>query len=204
MNDIAKSLIILCCTWFPIGANCQSVEIMFGTERIFADVQFLEFMDDNHRVSIFSRCRATAEYKSDNTNLFSGAYLNYTSNNGLGTTVLGRISSKSSGVDIGLHYFKSAGNFMLYALSSINVNDDLFYSWFSILRYTPSLNNKIDLYSSLELYSAFIRDGHLSSVQRIRLGINIDGNQFGISSNLNQLRNQNSNGNHGIFLRKEF
>ena len=83
----------------------QSFELMPGTERVFMDAQYLKFFDSNTRVSLFSRARATAEYTEQQTDLFTGAYLNYTIKSGFGGTVLGRISSNNSGIDVGIHYF---------------------------------------------------------------------------------------------------
>ncbi len=185
----------------------QSFEFMPGTERIFIDAQYLKFFDDDRKLSLFSRARATTEYDNqDNTNLFTGAYLNYTTSSGIGGTVLGRISSFSSGVDVGIHYFKANKKIMVYALPSINLNSDLLYSWFSIFRYTPQIKDDWKAYTSLELFSAFNKDGHLSSVQRIRIGADKSGFQFGLALNLSeQNRNfENTDVNPGIFLRKLF
>ena len=68
-----------------IDARSQSFEFMDGSERIFVDVQWLETFDEEQKWSLFSRTRATAEDR-ENTNLFTGAYLNYTSSSGFGGT----------------------------------------------------------------------------------------------------------------------
>ena len=78
----------------------QSFEVMPGIERLFIDAQYLKFFDDDNRLSLFSRARATAAYTEQNTNLFTGTYLNYTTKSGLGGTVNGRIASSSSGIDV--------------------------------------------------------------------------------------------------------
>ena len=39
----------------------------------------------------------------DNSNLFSGAYLNYTTRHGIGASLVGKIASSGAGVDGGLH-----------------------------------------------------------------------------------------------------
>lgn len=177
---------------------------MPGTERLFMDAQYLKFFDTNNRLSLFSRARATTEYTEQKTDLFTGAYLNYTTKSGFGGTVLGRISSMSSGIDAGIHYFKATKTFMFYALPSININDELLYSWFSILRYTPELKADWKLYSSLELFTAFGQVGYLSSVQRLRLGIDKNGYQFGLAVNLNESRFSDVDINPGVFFRKQF
>ena len=95
---------------------------------------------------------------------------------------------------------------MLYALASIELSNELGYSWFSIFRFTPSFNDNWKLYSSLELFSNFNDAGHVASVQRIRLGLDYKSYQFGLAINLSgigrnyQIRDENP----GIFFRKTF
>ena len=178
---------------------------MPGTERIFVDAQWLEFMDEEHKWSLFSRSRATTDYR-ENTNLFTGAYINYTTRTGIGGTVVGRISSQGAGSDAGLHLFKASGKGMIYALASLGLSKDLSYSWFSIMRYTPALSEKWDLYASLELFSNFDKVGHVASVQRMRMGVSRKGVQFGLALNLSGLGQnyENRDSNPGIFIRKQF
>jgi len=189
-------------TWY--NSKAQSFEVMPGSQRLFIDVQYLKFMDKGKRVSLFSRARATAEYDRQETDLFTGAYLNYTTKPGIGGTAIGRISSNSSGVDVGIHYFKATKSFMIYALPSINVNNELLYSWFSIIRYTPELNKQWKLYSNLELFSAFGETGNLANVQRIRIGVDKQGNQFGLALNRSDGRFVETDVNPGLFFRKQF
>ena len=184
--------------------TAQSFEVMPGTEGIFIDAQYLKFFDQKNRISLFSRARAVAEYQEQSTDLFTGAYLNYTTGSGVGGTVIGRISSVSSGIDVGVHFFKANESFVIYMLPSINLGDELLYSWFSILRYTPQWKENWKLYTSLELFSAFQEIGHISSVQRIRVGLDYKGYQFGAAANLAQSRFSDSEWNPGIFLRKQF
>ena len=180
---------------------------MAGTERIFIDSQYLKFFKDNSKLSLFSRARATVVYNDNTTtNLFTGGYLNYTIYNGFGLTTIGRVASNGSGVDVGIHYFKKDKNWMIYTLPSINVNSDLLYSWFSMIRYTPLINDRLKLYSSLELFSAFLSNKHATSVQRIRLGLDTDEYQYGVAVNMNQrgIQFQDQDYNLGLFLRKTF
>ena len=185
-------------------ASAQSFELMPGTERIFIDVQFLKYFDDVNGMSLFSRTRATTHYDELNTDLFTGVYLNYTTNSGIGATLLGRIGSNQSGMDIGLHYIKSSNNLTIFASPSVNVNDELLLSWFSIIRYTPTLKADWKLYSSLELFSTFDKAGYLSDLQRIRLGLSKENYQWGFAVNLRDSRFSAQDINPGIFIRREF
>jgi len=207
-----KLLVVVGLLWFasikPNLLHAQSFELLLGTERLFIDAQYLSYFEGqgNNKWSLFSRARATSAYDAQSTDLFMGGYLNYTTAKGFGATVLGRISSFNAGIDVGPHFFKASSTFLVYALPSININDELLYSWFSILRFTPTLNEKTKLFSSIELFSAFDGDGHLSSVQRLRLGLDKKGYQFGLGVNLTERGRSFSNTdvNPGVFLRKQF
>lgn len=203
MKNFLTSLMLI----IPLS-NClsQSIEIMPGSKRIFIDLQWLKPFDDKYKWTLFARSRATAEYGNNNTNLFTGAYLNYTSKTGVGGTLLGRVSTTSSGLDLGVHYFKNGKNFMIYALPAIALKSDLSYSWFSIVRYTPKLTDTWILYTSLELFSNFNTSGHIASVQRVRLGSDYRDWQFGLALNLAGIGKnyENKDTNPGIFVRKTF
>lgn len=200
-----KILLLIVLPLFVLSAKSQSLEVMPGTERIFVDAQWLKFMDEKRKWSLFSRSRATTDYEED-TNLFTGAYLNYTTQSGVGGTLVGTISDLGAGADLGIHLFKANGRVMLYALPSIGLQSNLSYSWFSILRFTPPLTDRWKLYTSLELFSAFGEAGHVASVQRLRLGLDREGYQFGIGLNLAGIGKNYSetDSNPGVFIRKQF
>ncbi|MGE3801270.1 MAG: hypothetical protein AB7H80_09635 [Candidatus Kapaibacterium sp.] len=188
-----------------LSIQAQSFEFMPGTEQIFIDVQWLNTFDEEKKWSLFSRTRATTDY-DEKTDLFTGAYLNYTTASGIGGTVLGRIGSRGAGGDAGIHFFKAKKSILIYALASLDIDLDFAYSWFSIIRYTPEFNDTWRLYSSLELFSNFNADGHVASVQRIRAGIDRSGYQFGLALNLSEIGNNYDavGTNPGLFVRKQF
>ena len=203
MNRLLLLYFISLLAFFKLHA--QSLEMMPGTARIFVDAQWLKTFDTERKWSLFSRSRATVDYEN-HTDLFTGAYLNHTTKSGLGGTVVGRISTTGAGADAGFHYFKAGKSFMVYALASVGLQQDFSCSWFSILRYTPALNENWKLYSSLELFSSFSQIGHIASVQRIRAGLGRSGYQFGLAVNLLGLGKayKVTDTNPGIFLRKQF
>ena len=199
-------LLILTFSFFLIsGMKGQSLELMSGTERIFADAQWLRTLDEDKKWSLFSRTRATVDYE-ENTNLFTGGYLNYTTPSGIGGTILGRISSQSAGSDAGVHFFKANAEVMLFALASVELSKELSYSWFSILRFIPSLSDRWKLFTGLELFTNFGEEGHVASVQRLRLGLSREGYQFGFGLNLSGIGKnyEETDTNPGIFIRKQF
>lgn len=188
-----------------LHGKAQSLEVMTGVERIFADVQWLKPLGTNPKWTVFTRARGTVNYDNQ-TDLFMWSYFNYTTSYGLGGTVLGSITSRGAGADAGIHFFKANSNFMVFALASVEVDNDLGYYWFSIMRYTPRLTEKWRLYTSLELYSLFDRGAHVASVQRLRLGASRNQRQFGFGYNTDGLGSNYdvSVRNPGIFIRKTF
>lgn len=189
----------------PLGLQSQSLELMPGTQRLFADLQWLKPFDKEFRWTLFSRTRATVDYEN-NTDLFSGAYLNYTTKSGIGGSLVGRIGANGVGSDLGIHIFKANETWTLFGLASISLQKDLQYSWFSILRFTPELNENWRFYSSLELFSVFNEAGHAFSVQRLRLGFSWTDYSFGLANNLSEFGPDfgNPDNNFGLFLRKSF
>lgn len=182
----------------------QSLEVMVGHERIFTDIQWFKPVDADRRVSVFSRTRATVDY-NNNTNLFTGAYLNYTLHTGVGASVIGKAGAAGAGVDAGIHFLKITPAFTTFVLVSAGLKNRLEYSWFSISRYTPKISDKCKLYTSLELFSLFQPGDHLASVQRIRVGLRISQTEFGAAANLSETGNKwLTSENFGGFVRRSF
>lgn len=203
MNILIPGIFLLFLLSNNLGA--QSLEIMAGNKHLFADVQWLRFLDDHqHHWSVFSRSRATVDY-DNNTDLFTGTYVNYTMKSGLGTSIVGKINSTEGAVDAGLHIFKVKSDWMLFGLASLGLKSDLEYSWFSILRYTPKVGAQWRLYTSLELFFLFQKNRHTYSVQRLRVGLDRNGFQFGLANNLSEFgKAWQTDNNFGGFIRKEF
>ncbi|MEL6251686.1 MAG: hypothetical protein AAFR87_06725 [Bacteroidota bacterium] len=201
----SKLLIQFLLFLLPLSLSGQSLELMVGNQRVFADVQWLKPFDKEFRWTLFSRTRGTVDYKN-NTDLFSGAYLNYTTKSGLGVSLVGRIGATGTGSDIGIHLFKANDTWTLFALASISLQKELQYSWFSILRFTPELNENWRFYSSLELFSIFNKAGHAFSVQRLRAGVSWGEYTFGLANNLSEIGPDFGmpDNNFGVFWRKSF
>ena len=188
------------------GAFSQSIELMPGNQRLFADVQFLKpIHKEDFTWTVFSRTRGTLDYEN-NTDLFSAAYFNYTSKIGLGGSIVGSLATgRGGGVGIGVNFFKATEKFSVFVLVSVDLDKPPTYSWFSIAKYYPVLKNKWKLYSSLELFTQIGNDGHLFSVQRMRLGLSYQKLQFGFGANIWQAGEEYvMDSNLGPFIRKEF
>ena len=201
-RTLSIGLLLLAAVQF---SKAQSLEIAPGNKNVFADLQWLKPFDQRYRWSLFSRTRMTVDY-DNRANLFSGAYLNLTSKMGFGGSLVGKISQTAgAGADAGVHFFKSKPISMLFALATVGLRQHLEYSWFSILRFTPKINERWKWYTSLELFHLFNKNGHAFSVERVRVGLDFRGYQFGVAANFQQTgMDFKTNDNLGGFIRKSF
>lgn len=183
----------------------QSVELMPGNQYLFTDVQFLGNFDQGYKFTLFNRTRVQIDY-DDQVDFFSAAYLNYTTNFGLGITSIARINNQGSNIDVGIHFLKNTKNISFFGIASFSLTEDNTLSWFSILRYRPVISEQWKFYSSLELFTVLNQSGHAASIQRIRIGMDHQTYQFGLATNLLALGNKFDffNNNYGVFIRKEF
>jgi hypothetical protein len=193
----------LWCLTLPLLA--QSFEIMGGNRHVFADLQWLKPFDTRYRWTLFSRTRMTVDY-DNRANLFSGAYLNYTTRLGIGASLVGKVSQAAgAGVDAGAHIFRSKPTWTLFGLASFSLKKDPEYSWFSIFRFTPAIDSRWKWYVSLELFHLFTTKGHVTSVERVRVGADWRGFQAGLAGNFQQTGSDFTPAeNWGGFLRKSF
>ncbi len=196
----------ICFLYLFFALKSQSVELFPGNAYFFSDIQFLKNFDSKYRFTIFSRTRAQVTYDEDQVSFFSAAYLNYTTKPGLGISVIGRMNNFGSNVDGGLHFLKKNKQFTFFGILSLSLTDEGAYSWFSIIRYRPAINERWKVYTSFELFTAFKKEDHLASIQRLRVGLDYKSYQFGLAANLAELGNDFifTDDNYGVFLRKEF
>ena len=183
--------------------KAQRLELMLGTERLFFDIQWFEKFDEAGKWTLFSRTRGSLDYQN-NTDIFSGAYFEYTAKSGIGPTLLGRIASGGAGSELGIHFIKQIKNWFIYSLVSQEIRDELDISWFSIIRFTPSVTEKWKFYSSLELFTNFGADGHMVSVYRVRTGVAKGNYFFGLGMNTAILNTNPNLVNFGVFIKKHF
>ena len=187
------------------GAAAQSLELMPGDRRLFADVQFFApLRPAAYRWTLFSRTRATLDYEN-RADLFSAAYLNYTHTSGVGVSGLGSLGAGGGAAGAGIHVYRSGAWGSVFALLSVGVKAQPDYSWFSILRYQPRLSPAWRAVAALELYSLWDATGHRYSVTRARLGLDHRQVQGGLAANLQWAGPAAAfDRNLGLFVRKVF
>lgn len=185
--------------------SSQSYELMPSSEYVFADIQFLKPFDKQYRFTLFSRTRIEVDYE-EQVSFFSGAYFSYTDKSGFGTTVLGRVNNAGAGADFGIHFNHTKDTWSFFGLLAKDLGESKDYSWFSIFRYRPKINDQWRVYNSIELFTAMSGGDHGASLQRVRIGVEKGGYQFGFGFNWLELGNSFLfiNDSYGLFIRKEF
>lgn len=198
--------LLLLFTVFQQQSKAQSIEIAAGNHNVFANVQWFRFIDTAGHWSVFTRGIGNISYEN-NADLFLGGYFNYMTKSGFGATVVARIGTFDSGGDAGGHFIKTGKNWSvaIFATVGIGLARQLQYTVFSNLSYTPKISKNLNLYTNLELYSQFINQGHVYSVQRARLGLSWKKWQIGAAADFVELAQDFlMTYNIGAFIRKEF
>jgi hypothetical protein len=105
---------------------------------------------------------------------------------------------------IGLQYVRGGKDLFLIIAPRVNLQKDLEYDLVSILQYNPQLNDKIKLYSRLQLLNLFNSSNNIKSYQWIRLGLEIHGIQFGVAADFDEYGpHPRVEHNFGLFIRRE-
>lgn len=153
----------------------------------------------------------TASYDYDTRKVNPGIYqsLNYYGGNNWGTSAGLYISDEDVMPSLGLAYVKETRTLgiNLFPAATYSFDTGKFgFGLYTLVEYTPKLNEKLNFYSMLMVESDFSFQEHQASSQIIRLGIeNRKKMQFGIGSNISQTGSTfETDINFGLFIGKKF
>ncbi|KXH85753.1 hypothetical protein [Chryseobacterium kwangjuense] len=135
--------------------------------------------------------------------------LNYYVGNNWGISGGVHISDEEVMPSLGFAYIKETGAFGINIFPAITYSFDTGASGlglYSLLEYTPKLNEKLNFYSMVMVESDFSFQEHQASSEVIRLGVeNSKKMQFGIGGNMYQTGNTfETEFNFGLFIGKKF
>ncbi|MEJ5105138.1 hypothetical protein [Chryseobacterium sp. MYb328] len=135
--------------------------------------------------------------------------INYGIGRNLGVSAGVHVSDKDIMPSVGLAYGKGNDVFGISVFPAFTYSTDakeFGFGLYSLLEYTPKINDHLNFYSMLILESDFSFKEHQSSNQIIRLGLeNRKNMQFGIGSNVSQTGSSfETDINFGIFIGKKF
>lgn len=193
---------------FSMYAKSQiSVQAYAGNKE--AEVLGIYDKDFGSRWNYF--VSGTASYQYDTRKVTPGIYqnLNYFIGNNWGASGGVYISDEDVTPSLGLAYAKETRNFGINLFPAVTYSFEtgkLGLGLYTLLEYTPKINEHLNLYSMLMLESDFSFKEHQESSQIIRLGIeNSKRLQLGIGSNISQMGNNfETEINFGIFIGKKF
>jgi len=105
---------------------------------------------------------------------------------------------------VGLQYVRAGKDLFMIIAPRVNLQKNLEYDIVSIFQYNPELNEKIKLYSRLQFLNIFDSSSNIKSYQWIRLGLEIDGIQFGLAADFDEYGpHPKVQYNLGLFIRRE-
>lgn len=154
---------------------------------------------------------ATLAYNYDSKDLGAELYnnLNYKLIDNWGVSLGANITKDAVTPLLGVAYTKEYKDFGINFFPAINYSfdaEEIGYGFYSLMEYTPKINDKFNFYSMLILESDFSDGKHEASNQILRLGLLTSKKlQFGIGSNISQFGdNFEYDANFGVFIGKQF
>lgn len=194
------------------------VEFFAGQDRATVDIMFFKWFknksDENSRWLFFNRNRAAIDYRQT-----SSAYLpqfgfteaisyNHPALKGLAPVWVGQILSSSVISKTGIQYAHIRKDLTLFTWFVCQTSNQPILDYFLLLRYTPSITEKIKLFTQMESINAFPTNRNLYNnfTQRFRLGISYRHFQIGAGADFNQSGRGTlmKTINAGVFIRHEF
>lgn len=194
------------------------IESFTGHERTTVDLMFFKYFKnkngDYSRWLFFNRNRASIDYRMTKTTFlpqfgFTEAIsYNHKKLKGFAPVIVAQILSWGVFPKAGVQYARINKNMTLFTWLVMETLKKPDLDYFFLIRFTPTLTEKIKLFSQIESINVFpdIRTENFSSTQRIRLGIQLKNCQFGTGADFTQTNTIpfTSSFNVGIFVRYEF
>jgi hypothetical protein len=104
----------------------------------------------------------------------------------------------------GIQYVYGGKKLFFLLAPRINIESDPSFDIMTILQFKTAINEKVKLYTRLQLLNLFDSNGNLKSYQWTRLGVEVRGIQFGLAANFDELGPDPAvKTNFGFFIRRE-
>lgn len=194
------------------------VEYLAGDKKSTLDMMFFKYVKrqngENSPILFFDRSRISIDYgmtTSKNLPQFgntSALSYNHRLLRGWAPVVVVSILNRGVYPKAGVQYAKIKSNMTLFSwivsetLSKPNID------FFFLGRYTPKINDHINLFTQAELFSVLptANENSYTFTQRARLGLKLKEFQFGIGIDLTTTGRKSfiNTTNTGVFLRYEF
>jgi hypothetical protein len=194
------------------------VEIFIGHQKATVDIMFFKNIHSNKNTNspwlFFNRNRANMDYRmTSSSNLPQFGFTEAISFNpkswrGLAPVWVGQILTTGVFSKAGIQLAKVKKNMTLFSWVVCETKNEPVLDYFILVRATPRLSDKINLFSQFESINSFpsTNETYYSFSQRLRLGLKLNSLQAGVGLDFNQTGRVNyiCTQNLGGFIRYEF
>jgi hypothetical protein len=198
------TFLLLSCGYL-VNAQPIPVELMMGHKYGTVNLSFSKNFSQTSRLGFFHMNTVQFDYKDKNNNSFilqDQIYVETLKN----IRVAGGVVYSNGGFNptAGLQYVYSGKKIFFLCAPRVNIESDPSYDIMTILQYKPEINERVKLYTRLQMLNVFDKGGNIKSYQWIRLGLEVKGLQFGLAADVDEYGPSPSvTSNFGFFVRKE-
>lgn len=215
MRKVLVIILIAICT----NTRAQiPVEIFGGHEKTTVDIMFFKYFKnkqgENSPWLFFNRNRASVDYRiTNNTYLPQFGFTEAISYNheklrGFAPVMVGQVLSWGVFSKAGIQFAHISKNITIFTWLVCETQEKPDLDYFLLLRYTPKLTEKVNLFTQVESINTFptVSTDNFSYTQRLRLGLSSKSFQYGAGIDLNQFGKNTFTitNNVGAFIRHEF
>jgi hypothetical protein len=201
------------------GAFAQlPVEVVAGNKKASFDLMFFKFFknkeEQNSKFLFFSRTRSTVDYKMTSTSylpafgLTEAVSYNHPALKGFAPVAVAQLLNRGVFPKAGIQYAHQQQHFTVFTWMVSETLKAPALDYFLLLRYTPKLNARLNLYTQFESNNSVPTKAaaNYSFIQRLRIGLMIKRFQFGAAADFTQTGNKTftTASNIGGFVRYEF
>ena len=181
------------------------VELMMGDKYGTVNLTFSKSLKPNSKLGFFHMNTVQFDYKEEYKNSFilqDLLYYEAVKNFHLAGGVV--FSKAGFNTTAGIQYvYAGSKTFFLFA-PRINLESNPSYDFMTILQFKPQLNDRVKLFTRVQLLNLFNDGGNIKSYQWLRLGLEVKGIQFGLAADFDEYGPHPSvESNVGLFIRKE-
>jgi hypothetical protein len=205
IKTISTVIPLLLLNAVTIKAQPIPVELMMGNRYGTVNLTFSRNFSQNSRLGFFHMNTVQFDFKDENYNSFilqDLIFVEVVKN----LRIAGGVAYSNGGFDptAGLQYVYGGKKLFFLFAPRMNIERDPSYDIMTILQYKPEINDRVKLFTRLQMLNLFTSEINIKSYQWMRLGLEVKGIQFGLAFNLDEYGpNPSVESSFGLFLRKE-
>ena len=205
LKTICISTFLILLSYSNVRAQPIPVEFMSGIRYGTVNLSFNKSFTQNSRLGFFHMNTVQFDYRSELKNSFLLQDLLYVETF-KDLRIAGGVVYSKGGFNptAGLQYVYSDKKIVFLCAPRVNIESELTYDLMTIFQFKPTINDRVKLFSRVQMLNLFNSGGNVKSYQWMRLGLEIRGIQFGLAANLDEYGpNPSVESNIGVFIRKE-